>query len=100
MRVAGAELYAQYAFVDSDQDAWYQDCVFRNAQSSDFMLVLDTDEFPMVDWRSEKPLDQFKTFMRNLKPHIGSIEFDRLALSRPSEIGPPKKDQMVQNQYE
>ena len=85
---------------DADQDAWYQDCVFRNAQSSDFILVLDTDEFPMVNWHSAKPLDQFKTFMRNLHPSVGSIEFDRLGLARPSELGPPKKDEMVQTQFE
>lgn len=62
--------------------------------------MLDTDEFPMVDWRTAKPLDQFKTFMQNLHPSVGSIEFDRLGLARPSELGPPKKDEMVQTQFE
>ena len=86
--------------LDSDQDAWYQDCVLRNAQSSDFILVLDTDEFPMVDWRTDKPLEQFRTFMRNLHPSKGSIEFDRIGLARPSARGPPSKDELVQTQYE
>lgn len=72
----------------------------RNALSSDFILVIDTDEFPMADWRLSKPLDQFRTFMRGLHPSKGSIEFERVGMARPSARGPPSNQELVQGQFE
>ena len=53
------------------------ECIMRNALTSDFILVIDTDEYPMVDWSQPAPLDGFKEFMRNIPATIGSISFER-----------------------
>lgn len=85
----------------ADQDAWYMDCVLRNAFSSDFILIIDTDEFIMPDFRLDRPFEQFKDFMRGLSRSKGTIEFDRIAMARPSERGEPEfYEEMVQTQYE
>lgn len=83
----------------TDQDAWYMDCIMKNAFSSDYILVIDTDEFPMVDWRIENPLDQFKTFMRGVPASKGSIEFDRVGMARPFDQGKHSSNDLIQLQY-
>lgn len=71
----------------------------KNAFSSDFVLIIDTDEFPMVDWRLENPLEQFKTFMRGVPASKGSIEFDRVGMARPYGEGKHSMNELVQLQY-
>lgn len=93
-KMADWEIYA-------DQDAWYMECILRNAFSSDFILVIDTDEFIMPDFMLEKPFEQFKNFMRGLGKSKGTIEFDRIAMARPSERGAPEfYDELLQTQFE
>lgn len=85
----------------ADQDAWYMDCILRNAFSSDFILVIDTDEFIMPDFKLDKPFDQFKDFMRGLGRDKGTIEFDRIAMARPSERRDPDfYGELIQTQFE
>lgn len=95
----GYEMHAWEIY--ADQDAWYMDCMLRNAFSSDFILVIDTDEFVMPDFRIDKPFDQFKEFMRGLGRDKGTIEFDRIAMARPSEKGEPDfYGELLQSQYD
>jgi hypothetical protein len=85
----------------ADQDAWYMDCILRNAFSSDFILIIDTDEFIMPDFRLGNPWDQFKDFMRGIGKDKGTIEFDRIAMARPSELQEPDfYEDLIQLQFE
>lgn len=84
-----------------DQDAWYMDCIMRNAFSSDFILIIDSDEFIMPDFKLDRPFDQFKDFMRGMGKDVGTIEIDRIAMARPFEKGEPNfYEELNQLQYE
>lgn len=84
----------------ADQDVWYQDCVMANAMSSSWILIIDTDEFPTVNWSAESPLDQFKNFMRQIPVDKGAVIFDRLEMARDFERGAPPQDELTQASYE
>ena len=71
-------------------------CILNNIQSSDYILVLDTDEFLMPDFHSENPLDQVRDWFRALPKHIGTFEFDRVEMVRPFELGEPAPDDLQQ----
>jgi hypothetical protein len=105
MHVPSLVEYPGYKMKDweiyADQDAWYMDCILRNAFSSDFILVIDTDEFIMPDFNLDKPFDQFKDFMRGLGKDKGTIEFDRIPMARPAERGEPDfYEELFQSQFE
>ena len=75
------------------------ECIMRNALTSDFILVIDTDEYPMVDWSQPAPLDGFKEFMRNIPATIGSISFERQDMVREASLGKPSKEDLFQTQF-
>ena len=72
----------------------------NNIYSSDFIIIIDTDEFPMVDFRLPKPLEQFRTWMRSIAHDDGTIEMDRLEMARPFTQGPPPNNELVQLSFE
>lgn len=88
--------YDHYA----DQDVWYEECILNNVYSSDYILILDTDELFMVDWRKPEPLKQFQRFMRSMSPDKGTIEFDRIEMARPYERGAPPANELMQLSWE
>ena len=88
--------YEQYA----DQDAVYMSCIMNNAYSSDYILVHDTDEFFMPDFRIEQPLKQLKTFFRETPSFKGFYEFDRVEMARDFVKGAPPEDELLQSSFE
>ena len=87
--------YEQYA----DQDAVYMSCILNNAYSSDYILVLDTDEFFMPDSRIDQPLEQLKNFFREIPSHKGFYEFDRVEMVREYARGEPAEDELLQSSF-
>lgn len=87
-----------------DQDAYLTDCILSNQDSSDYLLVLDYDEFPMVNFDDElrTPAQQWLGFMENLPEDRGSLEMTRIAMSASGKglSGGLKKDEMLQDQLD
>lgn len=87
-----------------DQDAWYADCVLSHRQSSDFLLVLDVDEYPMPNFDSPIPLNQqWLTFLDSLPADRGMWEMARVPMSAdPKALGAAGPDgrKLVQDELQ
>lgn len=75
-------------------------CIMNNVHSSDYILVHDTDEFFMPDFRIDQPLDQLKTFFRDVPRFKGFFEFDRVEMVRSFTEGSPPEDQLLQSSFQ
>lgn len=71
----------------SDQDVWYMECMYNNVYSSDWVFVIDTDEFLMPDFRTEKPMNQLRDFLRQQEGHIGEVIVDRMEMIHSADKG-------------
>ena len=71
----------------TDQDVWYMECMYNNVYSSDWVFVIDTDEFLIPDFRVEKPMDQLRDFLRRQGEHIGEVIIDRMEMIHSSGKG-------------
>ena len=84
-----------------DQDAWYSDCILANRLSSDYILVLDSDEFPMLkfDISAEHSLSrQWGEFLDSLPPDKGVFEMTRIPMSGDVARGPPNPSNLIQDE--
>lgn len=83
-----------------DQDAWYSDCVLANRQSSDYLSILDVDEYPMVDFdnTTHTPKEQWLSFLGSLPPDRGMWEMKRIPISNKRSHGKPNKNNLIQDE--
>lgn len=85
-----------------DQDAWYTDCILANRLSSDFILVLDHDEYPMVNFNHPDKHSlsrQWDDFLHSLPATKGIYEISRVPMTRERMNGSPDPSRMFQDEY-
>lgn len=80
------------------------DCIHLNRDSSDYILVLDYDEFPMINfdnYPNPAPNQQLLNFLKNLDMEIGSYEMTRIPISTIMEKGiTPNENSLYQDQLD
>lgn len=86
-----------------DQDAWYSDCILSNRLSSDFLLILDYDEYPMLDFDhtiKNTISQQWTRFLDSLPPDRGSFEMTRIPMSAEVTHGKPDPSKLIQDELQ
>lgn len=90
-----------------DQDAWYNDCYLANRLSSEYIFVMDIDEFPMVNYEDlvRTPRQQWSDFLKSMPEETGCWEIPRIAMAgqaagqrKPTTV--KEASQLVQHQYD
>lgn len=85
-----------------DQDAYLTDCILSNRDSSDYLFVLDYDEYPMVDFDHDtlSPAQQWLRYMEKLPDEAGSWEMSRIPMSSGKKMNRLDEDVLYQDQLD